>query len=180
MHYKRPRYCVSHLRPTMPSSQSLRERVSWSVVGALLTETRLEIVQIGTPSEFAFGGDSRLIDLYDRCFVIVLPKVIVGSVFDLGVDCAPFQVAAMTSANIVILCITARAEHRRPSRDFGDFGHSTTTSLATGAGEQLPCEAPSSSLRGETKAASSAVIHKLQWTRSSQIWQLTSKRNRKI
>ncbi len=63
MHYKRPRYIVSHSRPTMQSSQSLPERVSRSVVGGLLTETRLEIVQIGTPSEFAFGGDSRLIDL---------------------------------------------------------------------------------------------------------------------
>ena len=114
-------YIVIHMRRTMQSSRNLPEAWWLSLIGGLLTTTAHTVVQIGMSNELAFGGHTRLIDLRGKLSIHALQQVIAGSLFYLGVDSAPFHVAATTDVNMAIFFTTARAEYRKPSRPRGGF-----------------------------------------------------------
>jgi ADP-heptose:LPS heptosyltransferase len=115
------RYLVIHMRRTVQNSRNLPEFFWKSIIEKLLSQKDVCIVQVGMPNEIAFGGDPRLIDLRGKLSIHALQKVIESSVFYIGVDSAPFHVAATTAVNMAIFFTTARAEFRRPFRPLGNF-----------------------------------------------------------
>jgi len=90
------------------------------------------------PNELAFGGDARLIDLRGKLSIHALRQVIAGARLYLGVDSAPFHVAATTDVNMAIFFTTARAEYRKPTRLRGEFHALTPAIECYGCQDKMP------------------------------------------
>lgn len=115
-------YIVIHMRRiTNSNNRNIPEDFWLRVVTGLLNNTNLGIIQIGMESEIAFGGHSRLIDMRGQLSIHQLREVINTARCFVGVDSAPFHVAATTSTNMVVLFTTAKAEYRKPFREHGLF-----------------------------------------------------------
>lgn len=131
-------YMVIHMRRTVQSSRNLPESMWRELVRGLLATSSRSIVQIGMPNELAFGGDDRLIDMRGKLSIHELKQVIAGSHFYLGVDSAPFHVAATTDVNMAIFFTTAKAEYRQPFRTSGSFQAFTPAIECYGCQEKMP------------------------------------------
>jgi ADP-heptose:LPS heptosyltransferase len=131
-------YIVVHMRRTVQRSRNLPEEFWRDLIVGLLATSTHAIVQIGMPSELAFGGDSRLIDLRGKLSIHALRQVIAGSCFYLGVDSAPFHVATTTDVDMAIFFTTAKAEYRKPYRAQGKFQALTPNIECYGCQEKMP------------------------------------------
>lgn len=131
-------YIVIHMRKTIQKSRNLPEDFWRLLVTGLLNNTRLSIVQIGAPSELAFGGDPRMLDLRGKLSIHQLREVISHANCFVGVDSAPFHIAATTATNMAVFFTTARAEYRMPFREKGTFKALVPAIDCYGCQERLP------------------------------------------
>ena len=132
------RYLIIHMRRTVQGSRNLPEYFWRDIVEGILRRTNATIVQVGMPNEIAFGGNPRLIDLRGKLSIHALQQVINSSTFYLGVDSAPFHVAATTPTDMAIFFTTARSEYRRPYRIQGEYQEITPAIDCYGCQERMP------------------------------------------
>jgi ADP-heptose:LPS heptosyltransferase len=131
-------YVVVHMRRILQKSRNLPEEFWRSLVGGVLANTQLGVVQVGAASELAFGGDDRLLDLRGGLSIHRLREVVQRAKCFVGVDSAPFHVAATTATPLVAFFTTARAEYRKPFRDRGPFKALVPAIDCYGCQERLP------------------------------------------
>lgn len=131
-------YLVIHMRQTIQKSRNLPEAFWRSLVLGLLQHTNLGIVQVGSATELGFGGDDRMLDLRGQLSIHQLREVIHRSNCFVGVDSAPFHVAATTATDMTVFFTTAKAEYRKPFREKGLFKPLVPAIECYGCQERLP------------------------------------------
>jgi ADP-heptose:LPS heptosyltransferase len=114
-------HVVIHMRNTSQGSRNLPVGLWRDIVFGLLSTTRLGIVQVGSPAEYAFGNHVRLKDLRGQLTIQGLREIIGKAKLFIGVDSAPFHVAATTETDMAVFFTTAKFEYRKPFRRKGRF-----------------------------------------------------------
>jgi ADP-heptose:LPS heptosyltransferase len=114
-------FITLHMRNTHQPNRNIPQSFWLTLVERILKETDLHILQIGTSSDFAFGGNEKLIDMRGKFSIHELHNVIEKSKCYIGIDSAPLHIAGTTCTNIIGFFTTARSEYREPLRAKGRF-----------------------------------------------------------
>ena len=114
-------YLTVHMRNTHQPNRNIPQYFWSELIEKIINTTSYHIIQIGTSSDFAFGGNERLVDMRGKLSLHELREVIERSACYLGVDSAPIHIAGTTTTNIIGFYTTARYEYREPIRYKGAF-----------------------------------------------------------
>ena len=114
-------YLIMHMRNTHQPNRNIPQEFWLKLIEEIVNTTNYHVLQIGTLSDFAFGGNERLVDMREKLSLHELREVIEKSACYLGIDSAPIHIAGTTTANIVGFYTTARYEYREPIRHEGAF-----------------------------------------------------------
>jgi ADP-heptose:LPS heptosyltransferase len=109
------------MRNTHQENRNIPKYFWNNLIIEILNFTSLPIVQIGTKSDFAFGGNDKLLDMREKFNLQELREVIDKSDLYIGVDSAPLHIAATTRTEIIAFFTTARGEYRKPLRAIENF-----------------------------------------------------------
>ncbi len=107
-------YAVIHMRQDTWPSRNLSAQTWRNIVDLLLQETQLKIIQIGSPQEFAFDHDPRLINMLGKFSIHELKELIASSKLFVGIDSGTLHIAATTECPIVCLFTSAHHTLRMP------------------------------------------------------------------
>jgi heptosyltransferase III len=114
-------YITIHMRNTHQANRNIPIEFWNNLIINTLNATSLSIVQIGTKTDYAFGGTDRLLDVRDRFSMQELREVINESELFIGIDSAPLHIAATTQTEIIAFFTSAHAKYRKPLRPLENF-----------------------------------------------------------
>lgn len=102
-------------------ARNVDEAIWRQVIDGLLTQTELQVIQVGSHSDLCFTGSDRLIDLRNQLSLHQLMQLMAITGRFVGVDSGPAHIAACTGADMLVLYTTAKSALRRPERPTGKF-----------------------------------------------------------
>jgi ADP-heptose:LPS heptosyltransferase len=109
------KFMVVHIRRDGWPSRNIPEELWGDVLEPILDECLdVTIIQIGGTHEISFDGDDRLINALGKFNIHQLKELINCADVFLGVDSAPFHIAATTTTPIVAFFTAVNHEYRKP------------------------------------------------------------------
>jgi ADP-heptose:LPS heptosyltransferase len=141
-----------HSEAIWQNSRNLPSEFWRSIINLILNNTNFSIIQIGSKDDLAFDYSNRLLDLRSKFNLQQLHHLISSCKCFLGVDSAPYHIAATTITPIVALFTTAKSDFRKPYRKSGDFFPISSEIDCYGCIEKLPLGSTSvSCFRGDVE-----------------------------
>lgn len=109
------KFIVVHMRKDGWPSRNIPEEIWGDVLEPILDQySDITIVQVGSKHEISFAGDDRLINALGKFTIHQLKELISRAEVFLGVDSAPFHIAATTSTPTVAFFTAVSHEYRKP------------------------------------------------------------------
>ena len=119
---KTDRFIVVHMRKDGWPSRNIPVELWGDILEPILDDyTDVTIVQIGGLHEISFDGDDRLVNALGKFTIHELKELISRAEVFVGVDSAPFHIAATTTTPTVAFFTAVSHEYRKPLAKGAEF-----------------------------------------------------------